>query len=171
MSKLFLIGYMGSGKSTAGKKLAAELNYAFIDLDHFLEKEYQQTIPEIFASKGEAEFRNMEHNTLKKVLEMSNVVIAAGGGTPCYFNNMELMNNNGITIYLKMSVAALVNRLVNAKEKRPLIENKTEPELHAFITRQLEKREDFYSQAHYTVKGKDLKIDELRGFVKDLIKN
>ena len=70
MTKIFLIGYMGSGKTTAGKKLATELGYAFIDLDHFLEKEYQQTIPEIFAARGEAEFRNMEHNTLKKVLEM-----------------------------------------------------------------------------------------------------
>lgn len=170
MTNIFLIGYMGSGKTTAGKKLAAELGYTFIDLDHFLEKEYQQSIPDIFATKGEAEFRNMEHNTLKKVLEMSNVVISAGGGTPCYFNNMELMNNNGITIYLKMSVDALVNRLVNAKEKRPLIENKTEPELRAFIARQLDKREDFYSQAQYTIKGKSLDIQELVEFVKEQTK-
>jgi shikimate kinase len=168
MTKIFLIGYMGSGKSTVGKKLAAELGYSFIDLDHFLENEYQQTIPEIFASKGEAEFRSMEHNTLKKVLEKSNVVISAGGGTPCYFNNMELMNNNGITIYLKMSVDGLVNRLVHAKEKRPLIENKTEPELRAFITRQLEKREDFYNQAQYTIKGKSLDMEELVSFVTSL---
>lgn len=119
MSKIFLIGYMGSGKSTAGKKLAAELGYAFIDLDHFLEKEYQQTIPEIFAARGEAEFRNMEHNTLKKVLEKSDVVISAGGGTPCYFNNMELMNNNGITIYLKMSVDALETGWLTLRKTPP----------------------------------------------------
>ena len=78
------------------------------------------------------------------------------------------MNNNGITIYLKMSVDALVNRLVNAKEKRPLIENKTEPELKAFVTRQLEKREDFYNQAQYTVKGKNLNMEELVSFVTSL---
>jgi shikimate kinase len=119
MAKIFITGYMGSGKSTAGKKLASELGYEFIDLDHFIETEYKQTIPEIFASKGEKEFRSMENNTLKKVLEKKkDAVVACGGGTPCYFNNMELMNNNGITIYLKMSVDALVSRLLQAKEKR-----------------------------------------------------
>ncbi|OFY83703.1 MAG: shikimate kinase [Bacteroidetes bacterium RIFCSPLOWO2_12_FULL_35_15] len=169
MSKIFLIGYMGSGKSTVGKKLAAKIGYEFIDLDKFIEAEYQQTIPQIFASKGEKEFRAMEHNTLKKVIEKSNVVVACGGGTPCYYNNMELMNNNGTTVYLKMSVDALVSRLSNAKDKRPLIENKTPEELHAFVNRQLEKREDTYHQAQYIVKGKDLDIDELALFVKEQI--
>ena len=170
MAKIFLTGYMGSGKSTAGKKLASDLGYEFIDLDHFIETQYKQTIPEIFASKGENEFRSMEHNALKKVLEKTDAVVACGGGTPCYFNNMELMKKNGITIYLKMSVDALVHRLIHAKEKRPLIANKTETELHAFITRQLEKREDFYNQAQFTVKGKNLKIEELVAFVKETVK-
>lgn len=169
MSKIFLIGYMGSGKSTVGKKLAAKIGYEFIDLDKFIESEYQQTIPQIFASKGEKEFRAMEHNTLKKVIEKSNLVVACGGGTPCYYNNMELMNNNGTTVYLKMSVDALVSRLSNAKDKRPLIENKTPDELHAFVNRQLEKREDTYHLAQYIVKGKDLDIDELALFVKEQI--
>jgi shikimate kinase len=171
MAKIFITGYMGSGKSTAGKKLASELGYEFIDLDHFIEKEYNQTIPEIFATKGEKEFRSMENNALKKVLEKKkDVVVACGGGTPCYFNNMELMNNNGITIYLKMSVDALVSRLLQAKEKRPLIQNKTEPELRAFITRQLEKREDQYHQAQFTIKGKNLDVDELVAFVRESVK-
>lgn len=170
MAKIFITGYMGSGKTTAGKKLAVDLGYEFIDLDHFIESQYQQSIPEIFASKGEGEFRIIEHNALKKVLEKTDAVISCGGGTPCYFNNMELMNGHGITIYLKMSVNALVNRLLNAKEKRPLILGKSEPELHAFITRQLEKREDFYHQAQYTVKGKDLKVEELVAFVKQSVK-
>jgi shikimate kinase len=171
MAKIFITGYMGSGKSTAGKKLASELGYEFIDLDHFIESEYKQTIPEIFASKGEKEFRSMENNALKKVLEKKkDVVVSCGGGTPCYFNNMELMNNNGITIYLKMSVDALVNRLIHAKEKRPLIENKTEPELRAFIARQLEKREDQYHQAQFTIKGKNLDVDELVAFVRESVK-
>jgi shikimate kinase len=171
MAKIFITGYMGSGKSTAGKKLASELGYEFIDLDHFIETEYKQTIPEIFASKGEKEFRSMENNTLKKVLEKKkDAVVACGGGTPCYFNNMELMNNNGITIYLKMSVDALVSRLLQAKEKRPLIQNKTEPELRAFIARQLEKREDQYHLAQYTIKGKNLDVDELVAFVRESVK-
>jgi shikimate kinase len=169
MAKLFLTGYMGSGKSTLGEKLASKLKYNFIDLDKFIEAEYHQTIPQIFASKGESEFRAMEHNALKKLIEKENVIIACGGGTPCYYNNMELMNNNGITVYIKMSVDTLISRLLLAKEKRPLIENKTESELRAFVSRQLEKREDFYHQAQYTVKGKDLNVDELALFVKEKI--
>lgn len=169
MARLFLIGYMGSGKSTLGQTLASKLKYDFIDLDKFIEKEYHQTIPEIFASKGESEFRAMENNSLKKLIEKENVVIACGGGTPCYFNNMEIMKNNGITVYIKLSVDKLVGRLLVAKEKRPLIENKTETELRSFVSRQLEKREDFYHQAQYTVKGKDLNVDELAAFVKELV--
>jgi shikimate kinase len=166
MARLFLTGYMGSGKSTIGEKLASKLNYGFIDLDRFIESEYKQTIPEIFATKGESEFRAMENNALKKIIEKENVIIACGGGTPCYYNNMELMKDNGITVYIKMSVDSLVSRLLVAKEKRPLIENKTESELKSFITRQLEKREDFYHQAQYIVKGKDLNVEELADFIK-----
>lgn len=169
MAKFFLIGYMGSGKSTAGEKLAAKLNYDFIDLDKFIESEYKQTIPEIFATKGEKEFRAMEHNALKKLIEKDNLVIACGGGTPCYYENIDLMNKNGVTVYLKMSVDTLVSRLINAKVKRPLIENKTEKELRTFVNRQLEKREDIYHQAQYTVKGKDLDINELAKFVKEQV--
>ena len=169
MAKIFLTGYMGSGKSTVGKKLASKLDYEFIDLDKFIETEYQQTIPQIFSTKGENEFRAMEHNALKKLIDKNNLIIACGGGTPCYYNNMELMNNNGITVYLKMSADALVNRLVNAKDKRPLIANKTEPELRKFVNRQLEKREDNYHQAQYIVKGKDLNVDELVSFVNEQI--
>ncbi len=169
MAKFFLTGYMGSGKTTAGKKLAAKLGYEFIDLDKFIEEEYQQTIPEIFSSKGEKEFRSMEHNALKKLIEKNNVVIACGGGTPCYYNNMELMNNHGNTVYLKMSADSLVSRLMNAKDKRPIIANKSEKELREFVTRQLEKREDFYHQAQYVVKGKDLNVDELALFVKEKV--
>jgi len=169
MAKFFLTGYMGSGKSTIGEKLAAKLKYDFIDLDKLIESDYKQSIPEIFATKGEKEFRAMEHNTLKRVIEKDNVVVACGGGTPCYYDNMELMSNNGVTVYIKMSVDALITRLTNAAEKRPLIENKTEAELRSFIKRQLEKREDIYHKAQYTVKGKDINVDELALFVKEQV--
>ncbi len=169
MARLFLTGYMGSGKSTLGERLSAKLNYYFVDLDKFIESEYQQTIPEIFAKKGEAEFRAMEHNCLKALIEKDNVVIACGGGTPCYYDNMELMNNNGITVYIKMSADTLISRLKVAKEKRPLLENKTDKELMDFVTRQLEKRENFYNKAQFIVKGKDLKVDELATFIKEQI--
>ncbi|MGZ4034118.1 MAG: shikimate kinase [Bacteroidia bacterium] len=169
MAKIFLIGYMGSGKSSSGKILASQLKCDFIDLDLFIEKEYQMTIPQIFSTKGEKEFRAMEHNALKKVMEKDNIVVACGGGTPCYYNNMELMNNHGNTVYIKMSADTLVKRLLTAKDKRPLIENKTEAELKVFVKRQLEKREDTYHQAQYIVKGKDLNVEELAAFVKEQV--
>lgn len=165
MTKIFLTGYMGSGKSTAGKKLAAKLGFEFIDLDKFIEEECGQTISEIFSEKGENEFRALEHNALKKLINKNNIVVACGGGTPCYYGNMELMNNNGITIYLKMSSEALASRLIKAKDKRPLIEGKTEEELKNYINEHLEKREDIYHQAQYIVKGKNLDVDELVDFV------
>lgn len=169
MAKFFLIGYMGSGKTTVGKQLATKLNYDFIDLDAFIEKEYQQTIDAVFTTKGEAEFRAMEHNMLKRVIEKNNVVIACGGGTPCYYSNLELMNNNGITIYVKMSADTLISRLINAKSSRPLLKDKTENELRSFVVQQLEKREHFYNQAHYVVKGKDLNVSELAKFLKEQV--
>jgi shikimate kinase len=169
MAKIYLIGYMGSGKSTAGQKLANKLNYQFIDLDKFIEHEYQKTIPQIFSENGENTFRAYENNMLKKIIELNNVIVACGGGTPCFYNNIDLMNNSGITVYIKMSVDALVNRLKAAKEERPLIKNKTEEELKKFINRQLEIREDFYHKAQYLVKGKDLNVEELVTFIKNQI--
>ncbi len=160
---------MGSGKSTAGQKLATKLNYQFIDLDKFIESEYGKTIPQIFAEKGENEFRAFEHNALKKIIENENAVVACGGGTPCFYNNIDLMNNTGVTVYIKLSVDALVSRLKMAKEERPLIKNKTEEELKKFVNRQLELREDFYKKAQFLVKGKDLDVDELVILIKNKI--
>ena len=167
MAKLFLTGYMGSGKSTLGTTLASKMEYEFIDLDNFIVKENHMSIPEIFSTKGESEFRAMENNALKKILQKDDIVVACGGGTPCYYNNMELMKNNGVTVYIKMSVDSLFSRLSVDKDQRPLIANKTDDELKAFIARQLEKREDFYQQAQYVVKGKNLDVDELASFVKE----
>ncbi len=168
MAKFFIIGYMGSGKSTVGKSLSDILNYDFIDLDRLIETEYNQTIPQIFATKGEKEFRSMEHNTLKKLINKDNVIIACGGGTPCFYNNLELMNNNGNTIYLKISLDTLVKRLKTEKDSRPLIANKTDEELRKFVNRQMIKREDVYHQAQYIVKGKELNVNELAVFIKEL---
>jgi shikimate kinase len=167
MAKIYLIGYMGSGKSTSGVQLASKLGYQFIDMDKFIEAEHTLSIPQIFEKKGEAEFRKMEHNALKKLIDKDNIVIACGGGTPCYYGNMDLMNETGITVYIKMSVDALISRLITAKEERPLLKNKTQEELNAFITEQLEKREDFYHKAQYIVKGKNLKVNELVDFIRE----
>lgn len=169
MATFFLVGYMGSGKSTIGKQLASKLRYEFIDLDKLIESDYHITIPELFATKGEGEFRGMEHNTLKKIIQKNNVVIACGGGTPCYYDNMELMNRNGITIYIKMSADTLISRLSNSTQDRPLLSSKTPDELRTFVATQLEKREDVYHKAHYVVKGKDLNIAGLAQFLKEQV--
>lgn len=152
---------MGSGKSTVAKKMATLLNYQLIDLDTYIENEQQETIAELFESAGEKKFREIEHCTLKKLMFNKNTIIACGGGTPCYFNNVELMNLHGITIYIQMEAEALVKRLINAKNKRPLIANKSETELSIFVNEQLNVRSAFYEQAHYIVKGINLSVKEL----------
>ena len=162
---IFLIGYMGSGKSTAGKKLAAKLNMDFVDLDDYIEANYEKSIEAIFEQEGENKFRELEYNYLKHFLEKDNLILSVGGGTPCFYDSMDLMNKNGITVYMKMSVDALANRLANAKKKRPLIKDMSETDLKHFINSNLEKREPFYLQAQYKVKAKDLNVDELAGFL------
>jgi shikimate kinase len=147
MKRIFLIGYMGAGKTTAGKELARQLNLEFFDLDLFIQARYQKTISQIFQEMGEAEFRNIESNILKEVGEFEDVVISTGGGTPCFFDNMDYMNRTGTTIYLKATPEALSARLNTCKEKRPLIKDKSEEELFAFVTENLEKREPYYSKA------------------------
>jgi shikimate kinase len=165
--KIFLIGYMGSGKSTAGKKLAKQLGYNFIDQDEELEKSLGKSIYDIFSEDGEERFREMEHYMLMNLIKREgNQVISTGGGAPCHYNNMQLMNENGLTFYLKMSAETLVNRLRNAKTERPLVTGKSAEEVYDFIITHLESREPFYSEAQYKVKAKDLDVNELAEFIR-----
>jgi shikimate kinase len=169
--KIFLIGYMGSGKSTAGKKLAKLLGYSFADHDELIEKAVGKSVYDIFQEDGEEKFREMEHNMLISLLPKDNIVISTGGGTPCHYNNMELMNQNGLTIYLKMSANTLLSRLREAKTERPLVSGKSAEDLYQFIVTHLETREPYYSEASFKVKAKDLNINELADFIrKDLPK-
>jgi len=149
MQKIFLIGYMGSGKTTIGKLLAKRLNLSFIDLDLFIENRYRKSIGEIFTEKGETDFREIERKALCEVSQFENLIISTGGGTPCFFNNMNVMNEAGTSIYLKVGIDELAKRLSCCKEKRPLIKNKSPEELKEFIHVNLEKREIFYNQASY----------------------
>jgi shikimate kinase len=167
--KIFLIGYMGSGKSTAGKKLASLLGYEFADHDELIEKAVGKSVHDIFAEDGEDRFREMEHHMLISLMNRDNVVISTGGGTPCHYDNMKLMNENGLTIYLKMSADTLVNRLRNAKTSRPVLEGKSAEDLYGFIVSHLENREPFYSEAQYKVKAKDLDIKDLADFIRKTI--
>ncbi len=147
---LFLIGFMGSGKSTLGRHLARELGWTFIDLDDFIETRENASITRLFAAHGENGFREMERRALAEVVKMQKVVVATGGGTPCFFNNMELMNRAGTTLYLQLSPAALVRRLLPGQAHRPLIADKTPDELLQFITQKLKEREPWYQQAKIT---------------------
>ena len=151
MNNIFLIGYMGSGKTTLGRMLAPRLNMSFIDLDAFIEQRHFKTISQLFEEKGEDEFRKIEHNALLEVSYFENTVISTGGGAPCFFDNMDIMNANGLTVYLQLSPQKLLRNLKKGKAKRPLIKNKNDEELLHFIEENVEKRKLFYEQAKLIV--------------------
>ena len=163
--KIVLIGYMGSGKSAVGKQLASKLNIAFKDLDTEIEIVEEKTIPQIFSIKGEIYFRKAERNTLKSILDSKkNLVLATGGGTPCYSDviNLLVSDKKVKTIYLMTSLNILTERIFNEKLDRPLISHiKSEDELTAFIAKHLFERSQFYNQANFTVKTDGLTIEEV----------
>lgn len=153
---------MGSGKSTLGKQLALEINYSFIDLDKKIEFEEEKSISEIFLSKGEDTFRKLEHQVLQKCIsEHKNTVIATGGGTPCFYNNIELMQKNGIVVYLKLNVTYLQQRISNSKKIRPLIPTKNEEKQLEWINQTLAQREVFYNKAHLIVDALNIQASTL----------
>ncbi len=158
---VYLIGYMGSGKSTAGKKLAKNLGWNFIDLDNLIEEAQGITISEIFATQGEDAFRKIEQEMLATTFELSNTIVATGGGAPCFYNNMEDMNAHGITIYIDISPKALVSRLKGAINSRPILKGKSDDELLAFIEEALENRIPFYSKCKAKVEGLSLSAESL----------
>ncbi|MDR2948798.1 MAG: shikimate kinase [Dysgonomonas sp.] len=171
MKRIFLIGYMGAGKTTAGRELAKELDLDFIDLDHFIQARYQKSVGQIFEETGESEFRNIERNMLREVGEFEDVVISTGGGTPCFFDNLEYMNQAGTTVYLKATPEALSSRLNTCKEKRPLIRDKDEEELYQFVVDNLAKREPFYSKAKIIFETEILVTrEDVNEYVRNLIK-
>lgn len=152
MKSVILIGYMGAGKTTIGKVLARELGVEFYDLDNYIEDRFHQTVPAIFAEKGEEGFREVERKMLHEVAEFENVVISCGGGTPCFFDNMDYMNTRGETIFLDASPQVLKEHLQMGKTVRPLIQDKSEEELIAYIEESLEKRLPYYRKAKHTLK-------------------
>ncbi|MDE6825085.1 MAG: shikimate kinase [Duncaniella sp.] len=147
MKAIYLIGYMGSGKSTLGKALAQRCEIEFIDLDDYIEARAGKKIREIFADDGEAAFRDLERRMLLEVSGKDCVLVACGGGTPCFGDNMELMNSHGTTILLQTSHERLFERLKRGRHKRPLIASLTDEELDVFISEQLAKRMPHYSKS------------------------
>lgn len=151
MKRIILIGYMGAGKTTVGKQLAKDLGLPFYDLDWYIESRMRKKISEIFKERGEEGFRIIERNMLHEVAEFEDVVISCGGGTPCFFDNMEYMNSNSDVIYLKATPEVLYAHLQMGRSVRPLIANKTKDELLAFIKEQLSYREQFYLKAKHVL--------------------
>ena len=159
--KIFLIGFMGSGKSHWGSLWAKEKDLDFIDLDKLIEEQEHKTVAEIFEINGEDYFRQAEARMLRMMTDKENCIIACGGGTPCFNENMEWMNRNGITIYLQTTASNILQRVVAEKNKRPLIKKLNEAELLFFIEQKLQERESFYSAAKIIVKSNDLSINSL----------
>ena len=159
MKPIFLIGYMGAGKSAVGRALARKYGLEHIDLDWRIEQRFHQKISDMFATIGEEGFRRRERNMLHEVMGMEDVVVSVGGGTPCFFDNMEQMNAEGHTIYLQCSVGVLVERIMRSQNKRPIVANKTKEELMDFVVKHLAEREVFYLQANEVWNGEELRVE------------
>lgn len=163
---VYIIGFMGSGKSTAGKKLASLFKWSYIDLDKRIEDHTGKSIPEIFAQHGEEYFRLVESELLKRIVSGENTVVSTGGGSPCYSDNMDYMLKTGLTVYLKMSPLQLKKRLSDSEGDRPLIKGLSEDELLSFIREKLANREPWYNRAEIIVESKNLNINSLYRAIK-----
>ncbi len=147
---IFLVGYMASGKTTLGRYAGRRMGREFIDLDRYIESRFRQSIPELFVTHGEERFREIERNMLREVGEFDNVLIATGGGTPCFYDNMAYMKERGTVVFLTCSVERICQRLLVAKVKRPLVLGHSPEELPQVVERMIDSRMSFYLQAHYT---------------------
>jgi len=159
--RIFLLGYMGCGKTTVAKKMAYKLGLEFIDLDKQIEHKCGKSISAIFEEDGEDVFRTLERESLNQFIAKNNFVMAVGGGTPCFFDNMKVINESGVSVYLQMSAKSLTMRLESAKSERPLIAEKSQKELLSFIRQHLSEREPFYLLAKYVTKGENLSVNRL----------
>ncbi|MDR0428985.1 MAG: shikimate kinase [Tannerellaceae bacterium] len=147
MKRIFLIGYMGAGKTTVGKELARQMGLSFVDLDHYIEGRYHKTVTGLFEEKGEDAFRGIEQKLLREVASFEDVIVSTGGGTPCFFDNMSFMNQTGTTVYLTVSPEELTKRLELVKHTRPILKGRFGEELKTFVKENLDKREPWYKQA------------------------
>ena len=149
MKRVILIGYMGSGKTTLGKALSKATGMMFYDLDWYIESRMHKSVSKIFSEQGEDAFRKIEYNMLHEVAEFENVIISCGGGTPCFFDNIDYLNQQGDVVYLKANPETLCNHLAMAKTERPLLKDKSREELVEYITEHLNERAPFYEKANH----------------------
>jgi len=156
MTRIFLIGYMGAGKTTLGKAFAREMNLSFVDQDWYIEERFHKTVQEILRRGENKASESLERQMLHEIAEFEDVVISTGGGAPCFYDNMEFMNQKGETVFLNVAPDVLFSRLKIASQNRPILRGKTNEELKAFIAKALEKRAPFYSKAKYIFNADEL---------------
>jgi shikimate kinase len=160
--KIFLIGFMGSGKTHWGRLLAAKLRMPFRDLDTVIVEKEQKSVSEIFSEKGEEYFRYQEKQTLEEIVEEEeSFILSCGGGTPCFFNNIEFMKKSGKVIWLNTSIDVLKERLLKERISRPLIREIDDDELKRYIIRKLSERRMYYQQADVMVNEESVTLEEL----------
>lgn len=168
--KISLIGYMGSGKSHVSKVLSQDLDLKLIDLDHYISLKNNLTIPQIFEKKGEIYFRKEERRLLEEILvDENDLILSVGGGTPAYYNNIEMINHHSDSIFLRTSVTTLSQRLLKQKSKRPLIADIPDGDLPEFIAKHLFERNHYYAQAKFTVGTDGKEVDQIVAEIKALL--
>lgn len=168
MTRIYLIGFMGSGKTAIGKVLANKLNLPFVDLDERIEKRTGMTIAELFSSFGEKEFRKVESSALFSLRSEGDMVVSTGGGTPCFHDNMDIMNSSGMSIYLEVGQDVLLNRLLQDSEHRPLLSGLSKEEMQKSIQARLSGRLEYYMKATYVIDG-ELSIDDITSTIENML--
>ncbi|MBT6438513.1 MAG: shikimate kinase [Flavobacteriales bacterium] len=166
--RIFLLGFMGSGKSTIGKKLASKMNLKFVDLDGFIEAEMNCSVEDAFALQGEKYFREQEEKALIKMSKQDDFVVALGGGAPCFASNFSLIKSTGISVYLQMEKVDLYNRLAANRGNRPLLYSLNENELEAYISSSLDVREEYYNQADIVISAKDFNAERYGMLIEEI---
>jgi len=160
MNKIYIVGFMASGKSTLGAEIAKALNFEFEDLDGILEVKFGRSIAEMFQNWGEKKFRELEKESLRN-LTIRNHILATGGGTPCFFDNIDFMLRQGKVIYLKQDPKVLAKRIRESDVIRPLFARIADKDIEAEVKRLLKEREPYYAKAHVTVEGEDISVKEV----------
>jgi shikimate kinase len=159
--KVFLLGFMGSGKSYWSRQLSSAMGLPLIELDHEIEQEAGSSIADIFSRKGEAFFRTLERDLLRRLIEKDAFILSCGGGTPCFFDNMDRMNQAGLTLWLNPAVSVMVERLKRNRHHRPLIRDLDDAALTEYVNRILRTRSPFYQKARLSVDPAGLSVDTL----------
>ena len=167
MDRIYIVGYMGAGKTTSARRLAHRLGWEVVDTDALFEEKYKISVNDFFNKYDEPLYRKLESEVLKATESLDHVVVSTGGGTACYFDNMEWMNQHGLTVFLRISPQAAVDRVIHSRHKRPLVEGKSEEELTEFVNQHYASRMVFYEQAKITVESENLDVEGMMNKIKE----